>query len=164
AIARCLADKREGRALSVGLTGNCADVLPDLLARGLEADVVTDQTSAHDPLSYLPSGVDVADWHDYAAAKPGEFTERARASMARHVEAMVGFQDAGAEVFDYGNSIRDEARQGGYERAFDFPRFLPAYIRPLFCQGKGPFRWAALSGDPKDIYATDQAVMDLFPD
>jgi urocanate hydratase len=162
AVRRCLAAKRDGRALSVGLAGNCADVLPELLARGLEADVVTDQTSAHDPLSYLPSGVDLADWHDYAAAKPEEFTERARASMARHVEAMVGFLDAGAEVFDYGNSIRDEARQGGFDRAFAFPGFVPAYIRPLFCEGKGPFRWAALSGDPADIAATDRAVLDLF--
>ncbi len=122
---------------------------PELLRRGVAVDIVTDQTSAHDPLSYLPEGVELADWHDYAAAKPEEFTDRARASMAKHVEAMVGFMDAGAEVFDYGNSIRDEARLGGYERAFDFPGFVPAYIRPLFCEGKGPFRWAALSGDPK---------------
>ena len=114
--------------------------------------------------SYLPEGVDPDDWHDYAEAKPEEFTDRARASMAKHVEAMVGFLDAGAEVFDYGNSIRDEARQGGYDRAFAFPGFVPAYIRPLFCEGKGPFRWAALSGDPKDIAATDRAVLDLFPD
>ena len=141
-----------------------AEVLPELLRRGVEVDVVTDQTSAHDPLSYLPVGVDVADWASYAAAKPEEFTDRARESMARHVEAMVGFQDAGAEVFDYGNSIRDEARQGGYDRAFDFPGFVPAYIRPLFAEGKGPFRWAALSGDPRDIAVTDQAVLDLFPD
>jgi urocanate hydratase len=108
--------------------------------------------------------VDLADWHDYAERKPEEFTDRARASMAKHVEAMVGFLDGGAEVFDYGNSIRDEARLGGYDRAFDFPGFVPAYIRPLFCEGKGPFRWAALSGNPKDIHATDRAVMDLFPD
>jgi urocanate hydratase len=164
AVARCLAARTARRALSVGLVGNAATVFPELLRRGVEVDVVTDQTSAHDPLSYLPEGVDVADWHDYAAAKPEEFTDRARASMARHVEAMVGFLDAGAEVFDYGNSIRDEARQGGYERAFAFPGFVPAYIRPLFCEGKGPFRWAALSGDPADIAATDRAVLDLFPD
>jgi urocanate hydratase len=164
AVARCLAAKAERRALSVGLEGNCAEVFPELLRRGVDIDVVTDQTSAHDPLSYLPVGISVADWHDVAAAKPEEFTDRARASMARHVEAMVGFQDAGAEVFDYGNSIRDEARLGGYDRAFDFPGFVPAYIRPLFCEGKGPFRWVALSGDPKDIDATDRAVMDLFPD
>ncbi|MEG3616193.1 urocanate hydratase [Isoptericola haloaureus] len=150
------------RPLSVGLTGNSAEVLPELLRRGVDVDVVTDQTSAHDPLSYLPLGVDVADWAEYAAAKPEEFTDRARESMARHVEAMVGFADAGAEVFDYGNSIRDEARRGGYDRAFDFPGFVPAYIRPLFAQGKGPFRWAALSGDPRDIAATDRAVLDLF--
>ena len=164
AVRRVLAAKAERRALSVGVAGNCAEVLPGLLRRGVEVDVVTDQTSAHDPLSYLPVGVELGDWHDYAQAKPEEFTDRARASMARHVEAMVGFLDAGAEVFDYGNSIRDEARQGGYERAFAFPGFVPAYIRPLFCEGKGPFRWAALSGDPRDIAATDRAVLDLFPE
>ena len=164
AVTRCLAAKRDRRALSVGLVGNAATVVPELLRRGVEVDVVTDQTSAHDPLSYLPEGVDVADWHDQAAAKPEEFTDRARASMARHVEAMVGFLDAGAEVFDYGNSIRDEARLGGFERAFAFPGFVPAYIRPLFCEGKGPFRWVALSGDPADIAATDRAVLDLFPE
>jgi len=164
AIARVLQAKRDGLALSVGLVGNCATVLPELLRRGVEVDIVTDQTSAHDPLSYLPAGVSLGDWQDYAAAKPEEFTDRARASMARHVEAMVGFMDAGAEVFDYGNSIRDEARQGGFDRAFAFPGFVPAYIRPLFCEGKGPFRWAALSGDPKDIAVTDKAVAELFPD
>jgi urocanate hydratase len=164
AIAKALQAKTDRRAWSVGLVGNCAEVYPELLRRGVAIDIVTDQTSAHDPLSYLPLGVELDDWHDYAERKPEEFTDRARESMARHVEAMVGFQDAGAEVFDYGNSIRDEARQGGYDRAFDFPGFVPAYIRPLFCQGKGPFRWAALSGDPKDIYATDEAVMDLFPE
>jgi urocanate hydratase len=164
AINRCLQAKRDRRGLSVGLVGNCATVLPELLRRGVEIDIVTDQTSAHDPLSYLPEGVELADWHDYAERKPEEFTDRARASMAKHVEAMVGFLDAGAEVFDYGNSIRDEARQGGFDRAFAFPGFVPAYIRPLFTEGKGPFRWAALSGDPKDIRATDEAVLDLFPD
>ena len=164
AVARCLAAKRDRRPLSVGLVGNAATVVPELLRRGVEVDVVTDQTSAHDPLSYLPEGVDPDDWHDYAKAKPEEFTDRARASMAKHVAAMVGFLDAGAEVFDYGNSIRDEARQGGFDRAFAFPGFVPAYIRPLFCAGKGPFRWVALSGDPADIAATDRAVLDLFPD
>ncbi|MBU4335979.1 MAG: urocanate hydratase, partial [Actinobacteria bacterium] len=164
ALTRVLAAKRDRRALSVGLIGNCAQVLPELLRRGVEVDVVTDQTSAHDPLSYLPVGVDMADWKDFARERPEEFTDRARESMARHVEAMVGFQDAGAEVFDYGNSIRDEARRGGYDRAFDFPGFVPAYIRPLFAQGKGPFRWAALSGDPADIAATDRCVLDLFED
>jgi urocanate hydratase len=164
AIARCEAAKAARRALSVGLVGNCATVLPELLRRGVEVDIVTDQTSAHDPLSYLPEGVDLGDWHDYADKKPEEFTDRAQASMAKHVEAMVGFMDAGSEVFDYGNSIRDEARQGGFDRAFAFPGFVPAYIRPLFCEGKGPFRWAALSGDPADIRATDEAVLKLFPD
>lgn len=159
-----LAAKKERRALSVGVVGNSADVVPELLRRGVEIDIVTDQTSAHDPLSYLPSGVALEDWASLAEQDPAGFTDRARESMARHVEAMVGFQDAGAEVFDYGNSIRDEARQGGYGRAFDFPGFVPAYIRPLFAEGKGPFRWAALSGDPKDIAVTDKAVLDLFPD
>ncbi|MEX5719562.1 urocanate hydratase [Geodermatophilus maliterrae] len=164
AVTRCLAAKRDRRALSVGLVGNAATVVPELLRRGVEIDVVTDQTSAHDPLSYLPEGVDLGDWHDYAETKPEEFTDRARATMAKHVEAMVGFLDAGAEVFDYGNSIRDEARLGGFARAFAFPGFVPAYIRPLFCEGKGPFRWVALSGAPQDIAATDRAVLDLFPD
>ena len=164
AVARVLAAKAERRALSVGVVGNAADVFPELLRRGVDIDIVTDQTSAHDPLSYLPEGISVDDWADYAAQKPAEFTERAQASMATHVQAMVEFQDAGAEVFDYGNSIRDEARQGGCERAFEFPGFVPAYIRPLFCEGKGPFRWVALSGDPEDIYQTDRAVMELFPD
>ncbi len=159
-----LAAKAAKQALSVAVVGNAADVLPELLRRGIDIDIVTDQTSAHDPLWYLPSGVALEDWHDYAAAKPDEFTDRARASMATHVEAMVGFQDAGAEVFDYGNSIRGEARLAGYERAFDFPGFVPAYIRPLFAQGKGPFRWVALSGDPADIRTTDVAVQKLFPD
>jgi urocanate hydratase len=164
AVARCEAAKRERRALSVGLVGNCARVLPELLRRGVDVDIVTDQTSAHDPLSYLPDGVDLDDWDDYAAKKPEAFTDRARESMAHHVDAMVGFLDAGAEVFDYGNSLRDEARKGGCERAFAFPGFVPAYIRPLFCEGRGPFRWAALSGDPADIAATDDAVLSLFPE
>lgn len=164
AVAWALAAKDARTARSIGVVGNAAEVFPELLRRGVPIDIVTDQTSAHDPLAYLPVGVDLADWADLAAAKPAEFTELARESMARQVEAMVGFLDAGAEVFDYGNSIRDEARQGGYGRAFDFPGFVPAYIRPLFCEGKGPFRWAALSGDPRDIDVTDRAVMDLFPD
>jgi urocanate hydratase len=164
AVELALDAKANRRAYSIGVVGNAAEVFPELLRRGVEIDIVTDQTSAHDPLSYLPEGIDVADWHDYAERKPEEFTDRARESMAKHVEAMVGFLDKGAEVFDYGNSIRDEARKGGYDRAFDFPGFVPAYIRPLFCEGKGPFRWVALSGDPKDLDATDRAVMDLFPD
>jgi urocanate hydratase len=145
------------------VAGNAAVLVPELLRRGVPVDIVTDQTSAHDPLAYVPEGVDLGDAPDYAAKKPEEFTDRARASMARHVEAMVGFLDAGAEVFDYGNSIRGEAQLGGYPRAFAFPGFVPAYIRPLFCQGKGPFRWAALSGEPADIAATDRAILDLFP-
>jgi urocanate hydratase len=164
ALRRVLAARDERRPLSVGLAGNCATVLPELLRLGVPADIVTDQTSAHDPLSYLPEGVTLDDWHAYASARPGEFTERARASMARHVEAMAGFLDAGAEVFDYGNSIREEARLGGFARAFAFPGFVPAYLRPLFCEGKGPFRWAALSGDPRDIDVTDKAVLGLFPE
>ncbi|HEY3408178.1 MAG TPA: urocanate hydratase, partial [Propionicimonas sp.] len=148
AVARVLAAKAGRRALSVGLVGNAAEVFPRLLADGVAIDIVTDQTSAHDPLSYLPIGVSVAEWHDLAASDPVGFTDSARTSMAAHVRAMVGFLDAGAEVFDYGNSIRAEAELGGCERAFAFPGFVPAYIRPLFCEGKGPFRWAALSGDP----------------
>jgi urocanate hydratase len=156
--------KAARRPLSIGVLGNAATIVPDLLERGAPIDIVTDQTSAHDPLMYLPVGVDFADWATAREKDPAGFTLRAQESMARHVEAMVGFQDAGAEVFDYGNSIRDEARKAGYHRAFDFPGFVPAYIRPLFCEGKGPFRWAALSGNPADIAKTDQAILDLFPD
>ncbi|GAA2752534.1 urocanate hydratase [Kitasatospora cinereorecta] len=155
-------DKKQ--PLSIGLLGNAAELFPQLLAMDAPIDIVTDQTSAHDPLSYLPIGVDFDDMASYAAEKPEEFTQRSRESMARHVEAMVGFQDRGAEVFDYGNSIRGEAQLAGYDRAFAFPGFVPAYIRPLFCEGKGPFRWAALSGDAQDIYKTDKAVLDLFPE
>ncbi|HET9779895.1 MAG TPA: urocanate hydratase [Propionibacteriaceae bacterium] len=162
AVSRAMAAKTERRATSIGVVGNCAEVFPELLRRGVPIDIVTDQTSAHDPLSYLPEGISVEDWATYAEQKPEEFTDRARLSMAHHVQAMVEFADAGAEVFDYGNSIRDEARLGGYERAFEFPGFVPAYIRPLFCEGKGPFRWVALSGDPHDIEVTDRAVMELF--
>ncbi|WP_104163692.1 urocanate hydratase [Cryobacterium sp. N22] len=163
AITRVLAAKADRRPLSVGLVGNAATVFAELHAREVPIDIVTDQTSAHDPLAYLPEGVSVADWHDYAAAQPEEFTDRARAAMAKQVQAMVDFQDAGAEVFDYGNSIRAEALLGGCARAFEFPGFVPAYIRPLFAEGKGPFRWAALSGDPADIAATDRAIVELFP-
>jgi urocanate hydratase len=164
AIARVTKAKREKRPLSVAVVGNAAEVLPELLRRDVEVDIVTDQTSAHDPLSYLPKGISVDDWHDYAAKKPDEFTDRSRESMADHVDAMLGFLDKGAEVFDYGNSLRGEAKLGGCERAFDFPGFVPAYIRPLFCEGNGPFRWAALSGDPEDIAATDRAMLELFPE
>jgi urocanate hydratase len=163
ALRLAVAARDARRPLSIGVLGNAAELVPQLLARNAPIDIVTDQTSAHDPLSYLPLGVAFADMASYAAEKPAEFTQRARASMARHVEAMVGFMDAGAEVFDYGNSIRGEAKLAGFGRAFAFPGFVPAYIRPLFCEGKGPFRWAALSGDPKDIAATDRAVLDLFP-
>ncbi|MGE3810689.1 MAG: urocanate hydratase [Candidatus Nanopelagicales bacterium] len=152
------------RGLSIGLLGNAAELVPQLLAMDAPIDIVTDQTSAHDPLSYLPVGVDFDDMATYAQKDPQEFTQRSRESMARHVEAMVGFMDKGAQVFDYGNSIRGEAQLAGYTRAFDFPGFVPAYIRPLFCEGKGPFRWAALSGDPADIAATDRAILELFPD
>jgi urocanate hydratase len=155
-------DARKG--LSIGLLGNAAVLVPQLLAMDAPIDIVTDQTSAHDPLSYLPIGVEFDDMATYAAKDPQEFTERSRQAMAAHVEAMVGFMDKGAEVFDYGNSIRGEAQLAGYSRAFDFPGFVPAYIRPLFCEGKGPFRWAALSGDPEDIAKTDRAILEMFPD
>ena len=153
-----------GKALSIGVLGNAAEMVPSLLESGAPIDIVTDQTSAHDPLFYLPVGTSFEDWQTEREADPVGFTKRAQDSMAAHVQAMVEFQDAGAEVFDYGNSIRDEARKGGYDRAFEFPGFVPAYIRPLFCEGKGPFRWAALSGDPADIAATDRAILELFPD
>ena len=147
------------------MLGNAAEMLPELLELDAPIDIVTDQTSAHDPLFYLPVGVAVRRLGRASATEdPAGFTKRAQASMAAHVRAMVEFQDEGAEVFDYGNSIRDEARKGGYDRAFEFPGFVPAYIRPLFCEGKGPFRWAALSGDPADIAATDRAILELFPD
>ena len=163
ALRRAEAAATAGQPLSIGLLGNAADVLPAMLARGAAIDVVTDQTSAHDPLTYLPQGVAFEDMAALRAEDPAGFTARARESMAAHVAAMVGFMDRGAEVFDYGNSIRGEAEVAGYERAFAFPGFVPAYIRPLFCEGKGPFRWAALSGDPADIAATDDAILDLFP-
>ncbi len=152
------------KPLSIGVLGNAADMVPELLSMDAPIDIVTDQTSAHDPLAYLPVGVDFADWAAERDKDPDGFTARARESMARHCAAMVGFADAGAEVFDYGNSLRAEAQLGGFQRALDYPGFVPAYIRPLFCEGKGPFRWAALSGDPADIAATDRAILDLFPD
>jgi len=164
AISMAVKAKNEKKAISIGLVGNSATVLPQLLAMGVPIDIVTDQTSAHDPLFYIPEGIDINDARDSADRDPVDFAKRAKESMAKHVEAMVNFQDKGAVVFDYGNSIRDEARQGGYQRAFEFPGFIPEYIRPLFCEGKGPFRWVALSGDPKDIARTDQAVLDLFPE
>ena len=153
-------DARE--PLSIGVLGNAASVVPDLLARGAEIDIVTDQTSAHDPLAYLPLGVEFDQWETERGTEG--FAQRARESMAVHVEAMVGFQRAGAEVFDYGNNIRTEALAAGYADAFAFPGFVPAYIRPLFAEGKGPFRWAALSGEASDIAKTDRAVLELFPE
>ncbi|TSD47871.1 urocanate hydratase [Rhodococcus sp. KBS0724] len=152
------------KPLSIGLEGNAAEIFPALLEMKAPIDIVTDQTSAHDPLAYLPIGIDFGDMKTMSKKDPQKFTEDSRDAMAAHVRAMVGFMDAGAEVFDYGNSIRDEARKAGYDRAFDFPGFVPAYIRPLFEEGLGPFRWAALSGDPKDIEATDKAILELFPD
>lgn len=152
------------KPLSIGVVGNAAEIFPELLRRKAPVDIVTDQTSAHDPLAYLPVEVTFEDWKTEAQRDPELFTKEARVSMAAQVEAMVGFMDAGAEVFDYGNSIRDEARKAGYQRAFDFLGFVPAYIRPMFEEGLGPFRWAALSGDPQDIEATDRAILELFPE
>jgi len=163
AVRRAVEAAGAGQPLSIGLLGNAAELVPQLLRMGAPINVVTDQTSAHDPLSYLPKGVAFEDMAALRAEDPAGFTVRARESMAEHVRAMVGFQDAGAEVFDYGNSIRGEAELAGYERAFAFPGFVPAYIRPLFCEGRGPFRWAALSGDPADIAATDAAMLEEFP-
>lgn len=163
ALALAITARDERRALSIGVVGNAAEVFPRLLAMDAPIDIVTDQTSAHDPLSYLPLGVALEDWHHLAEKDPAWFTDEAQTSMAAQVAAMAGFLDRGAEVFDYGNSIRDEARKGGCERAFAFPGFVPAYIRPLFEEGRGPFRWVALSGDPADIAATDRAILELFP-
>jgi urocanate hydratase len=164
AVALCEAARDERCALSVGLIGNAATVLPALLEGGFAPDVVTDQTSAHDVLMYVPEGYAVAEAEQLRASDPDTYARRAMSSMARHVEAMLGFMDAGAEVFDYGNNLRQRALDAGVERAFDYPGFVPAYIRPLFCEGKGPFRWVALSGDPEDIYTTDRAIAELFPE
>ena len=164
AVQRCTRAKAERRALSVGVVANAAVAVPRLLDQGFPADIVTDQTSAHDPLSYVPADLTIEAMDELRRTDPDELIRRSRASMAVHCEAMVGFLDAGSEVFDYGNSLRAEALLGGFERAFDYPGFLPAYIRPLFCEGKGPFRWVALSGDPADIAVTDQAVLEEFPD
>jgi urocanate hydratase len=164
ALRLALKAKAEKRALSIGLHGNAAEILPALAARSFAVDIVTDQTPAHDPLSYIPAGLSPEDAQELRLDDPNGYVKRARESMVRHVEAMVDFLDHGAEVFDYGNSLRAEARLGGYERAFAFPGFVPAYIRPLFCEGKGPFRWVALSGDPQDIAATDRAIVEEFSD
>ena len=149
---------------SIALIGNAADIYPELVLRGVIPDVVTDQTPAHDPLFYIPSGYSVQQADELRRCDPQEFARLSRLSMARHVEAMLAFQKAGAEVFDYGNNLRQQAYDQGVQHAFDFPGFVPAYIRPLFCEGKGPFRWVALSGDPEDIYRTDEAIMELFPE
>jgi len=161
---RMAVDARDRREpLSIGVLGNAADIVPRLAASGAPIDIVTDQTSAHDPLSYIPQGLSLEAAADLRASDPAGYTRRAQASMAAHCAGMVAFLDAGAEVFDYGNNLRAEAEHGGFSRAFAYPGFIPAYIRPLFCEGKGPFRWAALSGDPADIAATDRAVLEEFP-
>jgi urocanate hydratase len=164
-LARCQYAVASHRALSVGVVGNAAELLPLLLSLGVAVDVVTDQTSAHDPLhGYVPDGMSLADAVELRRDKPEDYVRQSRAAMARHCEAMVGFSRAGAVVFDYGNNLRAEAKLGGFADAFSYPGFVPAYIRPLFCEGKGPFRWVALSGDRADIAATDRAVGDAFPD
>ena len=165
AIERSLEAKEAGEAVSIGVLGNAAEVFPELLSRGVDIDIVTDQTSAHDPLNgYIPIGSDIGAAAELRSRDQAGYIKASRESMARHCEAMVGFQDAGAEVFDYGNNLRGEAVSGGFTRAFEYPGFVPAYIRDLFCEGLGPFRWIALSGDPADIAATDQALLDLFPE
>jgi urocanate hydratase len=156
--------KKAKRALSIGVLGNAAEIFPQLAKRAFQVDVVTDQTSAHDPLSYVPAGLSPEDAQELRLDEPQTYVRRARESMARQVDAMVEFLDRGAEVFDYGNSLRAEAKLGGSKRAFDYPGFVPAYIRPLFCEGKGPFRWVALSGDPADIAVTDKTIMEEFSD
>lgn len=164
AVDVALRAKADGKALSIAVVGNAADVFPDLLARGLDIDIVTDQTSAHDPLDgYVPAGMSLVESDALRAEMPEEYITKARESMARHCRAMVAFQDSGSVVFDYGNNLRGEAVEGGFDNAFDYPGFVPAYIRDLFCEGVGPFRWIALSGDPEDIAATDNALRDLFP-
>src|ERR1700723_3366801 len=156
--------RRQGQALSVGLVGNCADVIPELARRGVVPDILTDQTSAHDPLrGYVPNGMTLAEALALRASNPGEYTERSIQAMGRHVEAMLALKQMGAVTFDYGNNIRTQAKRAGVENAFDIPGFVPEYIRPLFCEGKGPFRWVALSGSPADIHVTDQLALELFP-
>jgi len=164
ALSLALEAKRDRRPLSIGLLGNAAVIVPELAARDIEIELVTDQTSAHDALSYVPVGLDLDEAAELRGRDPHEYARRSRESMARHCAGMVALLDKGAEVFDYGNGLRAGARQAGFERAFDYPGFVLAYIRPLFCEGKGPFRWAALSGDPADIAASDEAALDEFPD
>jgi len=155
---------QQGTPRSIGLIGNASDVYHELSRRGVVPDVVTDQTSAHEALMYVPSGLSIHAADELRRSNPVEYKQRAMESMARHVEAMLEFKNKGSEVFDYGNNIRQQAYNFGIKNAFEFPGFVPAYIRPLFCEGKGPFRWVALSGDPEDIYRTDEAVMELFPE
>jgi len=155
---------RAGKPLSVGLIGNAAEIEPELVLRGVTPDVVTDQTSAHDVMAYIPAGLSALEAGQLRLSNPEEYAKRSMESMAHHVEAMLEFQRRGAEVFDYGNNLRQRAFDWGVKDAFDFPGFVPAYIRPLFCEGKGPFRWVALSGDPEDIYRTDECLMELFPE
>jgi len=165
ALKLCEAARREGRALSVGLVGNCGDVLPEIVRRGVQVDVVTDQTSAHDPLNgYVPQGLTLAEATELREQDPGEYVRRSTATMVVHVDAMLALQRAGAVVFDYGNNIRRFAFDAGCSDAFLIPGFVPEYIRPLFCTGTGPFRWVALSGDPKDIDRTDELALELFPE
>jgi len=165
AVAWCEDARRRGVAVSIGLVGNCAEVLPALVRRGFKPDVVTDQTSAHDPLNgYIPAGVSVDEAAALRRTAPDDYVQRARQGIAAHVRAMLEFQKGGAVTFDYGNNIRTEARDAGVSDAFQIPGFVPEYIRPLFCEGKGPFRWVALSGDPKDLHRTDRLVLELFPE
>ena len=165
AVARAIDAKKKGEALSIGLVGNASEVFPELLSRGVDIDIVTDQTSAHDPLNgYVPGGMSLEDAIALRGSDPEAYLERSFASMVRHVEAMVGFQKAGAVVFDYGNNIRGQAQKAGYADAFSFEGFVPAYIRPLFCEGYGPFRWIAMSGDKADIAVTDDLMLEMFPE
>jgi urocanate hydratase len=154
----------DGKPLSIGLIGNAAEIYPEMVLRGVVPDVVTDQTPAHDVMSYVPAGMSLAEADKLRTSNPADYAKRSVASMSAHVQAMLEFQRRGAEVFDYGNNLRQRAFDNGVKDAFNFPGFVPAYIRPLFCEGKGPFRWVALSGDPEDIYRTDEAVMELFPE
>jgi urocanate hydratase len=163
ALRWCDEAQRAGRALSVGLLGNCADVLPELVRRGVTPDVLTDQTPAHDPLSYVPAGLSLAAAAELRAADPADYVRRSMGAMAVHVRAMLDMMKRGAVTFDYGNNLRTQAHDAGVQDAFAFPGFVPAYVRPLFCEGKGPFRWVALSGEPRDIARTDRLVLELFP-
>jgi urocanate hydratase len=164
ALGRIMECKKAGKAISIGLVGNAADIFPELVSRGVIPDVVTDQTSAHDALDYVPKGYSVKEASALRESDPNKYRRLSLESMVLHVQAMLDMQKGGAVVFDYGNNIRQQAYNQGLENAFDFPGFVPAYIRPLFCEGKGPFRWVALSGDPEDIYRTDEVILELFPE